>query len=267
MRLSGVLVLLVLSVALAACGDGGDLSRDELVRAADATRDAGGARVVEHGVLVFGVDRAYRFAGRGLRDARGSTDITRRYAAHRGPPLSPQTVRNIKIGDTTYVSSPATALPGKPWSRIDLGESSNRAADAGVSNPADSGAIARLLDSDDVRQVGHARVRGIATTHYAATIDMRDYAPPLVSPDAAGAVRDAYRRASQQGGGGSLRVDLWIDGQNLIRRVRQRESLRLIGFDYPPSDHTIELFDFGLEDQVKAPPQRDTETLGPAQSN
>jgi hypothetical protein len=85
----------------------------------------------------------------------------------------------------------------------------------------------------------------------------------LASPEGASAVRDAYQRAIQQGGGGALRVDLWIDDNDLIRRIRQRLSTRLTGVDYPPDDQTMELFDFGLHKRVVPPPKRETQTVHP----
>jgi hypothetical protein len=249
MRLRGVIVLLCLPVGLAGCG-GDDVSRDNLVRAADATRDAGGAHIETHGVVSGGIDRAYRYTGAGFRDARGSTDITSHYT-------NGGNVRAIKIGDTNYFSYPGFD-PG--WDKVDF-RSSGPNLLAGP-DPKDPGAIARVFDLADVRRVGQEDVRGTATTHYAATIDIRDFVR-LAAPQGASAIRDAYQRAIQQGGGGSLRVDLWVDDNDLITRIRQRLSTRLTGVDYPPDDQTMELFDFGLKKRVVPPPKRDTEAVAP----
>jgi hypothetical protein len=253
MRLPGDIALLCLTVGLAACG-GDDISRDELVRAADTTRDAGGAHIETHGVVPGGVDRAYRYTGAGFRDARGSTDLTSHYGKNGN-------VRAIKVGDTSYFSYPGS---DERWSKIEF-RSSGPNLLAGP-DPKDPGAIARVFDLADVRRVGNEDVRGTATTHYAATIDIRDFVR-LASPQGVSAVRDAYQRAIQQGGGGSLRVDLWLDDNDLIRRIRQRLSTRLTGVDYPPDDQTTELFDFGLPKRVVAPPKRDTEALAPEPSD
>jgi hypothetical protein len=259
MRLRGVIVLLCLPAGLAGCGDD-DVSRDALVRAADKTRDAGGARIAGHGVFAPAIDRAWRFSRTGVRDARGSTDVTTRHAVIEGPAQPPWVVHSIKVGDTNYFRYPGGGPLGKGWLSIER-TSAEETLLAGP-DPADPGAITRALDLADVKRIGDERVRGVPTAHYEATIDLRDFAR-LASPEAVSAVRDAYQRAVQQGGGGSLRVDLWIDDNDLIRRVRQRLRTRLTGIDYPPDDQTTELFDFGLDDQVVPPPKSETRPLAP----
>ena len=247
-------MLLCLPVGLAACG-GDDVSRDDLVRAADATRDAGGARIASRGVIAVGIDTVWRFTSAGVRDSSGATDITSRVAVIEGEgSRHPLPARAITVGDTMYFKG----YRERRWLKWSAATSSLL---AGI-DPADPGAIARMSDLADVRRVGTGTVRGIATKHYEATIDLRDLAR-LARPAYASAWRDSYQRASQQGGGGSLRVDLWVDDNDLIRRIRRRLSTRLTGIDYPPDDQTMELFDFGLDKRVVPPPKRDTETVGP----
>jgi hypothetical protein len=250
MRLRGVIVLLCLPAGLVACGSN-DVSRDELIRAAAATRDAGGARISEYGVIAPGIDRSYRYTATGIMDARGSTDITNRFA-----PPGQGVTRAITIGNTSYFSYPGQHVFDKKWASVESKSSASNLL-AGL-DPTDPGAIARVFDLADLRLVGNAQVRGVPTTHYEARIDLRDLAR-LASPAAV----DAYQRAMQQGGGGSLRVDLWVDDKDLIRRMRKRFRTRLTGIDYPPDDQTTEYFDFGLNERVVPPPKRDTETLGP----
>jgi hypothetical protein len=164
-----------------------------------------------------------------VRDARGSTDITYRYSVVKGgPPPDPDTltVRSIGIGETSYFTYPSGESHGKPWLSIDHGklEPSPSSLYAGP-DPTDPGAIARLVDTGEVREAGRERVR----LH--------------------------------------MRVQVWVDDPDLVRRMRQRLSLRLPGDEYPPDHQTTEFFDFGLERRIDPPRTRDTELLDPASPN
>jgi hypothetical protein len=259
MRLRAAIVLLCLPAMLAACGD--DAAHDELVRAADATRDAGGARFTGHGVMSPGY-KSYRYRRRGIRDATGSTDTTFRYFVP-GKDKFTSGGRSINIGATSYSRYPGGRPGGKTWVSIDWGGS--RAAQSTLlsdPDPADPGAIARVVDSGDVEKNGRATVRGIPTTEYAVISELRSWERLAPSPEARAAVRQAYARAEQLGGTGTLQAQFWVDDRGLIRRLRQRLDLRLTGYDYPRDDQTLELFDFGLKNRVKAPPKRDTEIVG-----
>jgi hypothetical protein len=261
MRLRGVIVLLCLPAMLLACGD--DASHDELVRAADATRDAGGARFAAYGVTSPGIGKSYRYRSRGIRDAAGSTDTTFRYFVPERDKFTSGS-RSINIGDTSYSRYPDGGPSGKKWVSIDWGASGDaRSTLLSDPDPADPGAIARVIDSGDVTKIGRASVRGIPTTEYAVTADLRSWERSVPSTEAQAAVHQAYARAAQLGGTGTLRAQFWVDDQNLIRRLRQRVALRLTGYDYPPDDQTLEFFDFGLDERVRRPPARDTERLDP----
>ena len=261
MRARITLVLLLLTVMIG-CGDGRDASRQDLIRAADATRDAGGARVSTHGVLVLGIDRAYGFTGKGFRDTRGSTDLRYRYSVEKGEPRDPDGLkfRAIKIGETMYQSQPGEPY-GKPWLRIEYGKLGPSPSSLYEGpDPMDPAAIARLVDTGEVRESDRERVRGVSTTHYTAELDLRQFVR-LVGSEDLGAARQAYARAIRGAGRGTMRVELWVDDDDLIRRTRQRLTLRAPGEDYPPADETSEFFDFGLNRRVVPPPRRDTEVL------
>ncbi len=159
----------------------------------------------------------------------------------------------------------AQSLPdGKEWVKIDLQK-------IGEQQGFDLGQLSQLTQSDpsqflnylraaskDVAEVGEKEVRGVATTHYRAKIDLEKVADqaPAESREQVRASIDALIR---QTGMRTMPVEVWIDEDGLLRRERLEMT-----FDVPGGASgieqeaamtmTMDFFDFGVEVDVEPPP-------------
>jgi hypothetical protein len=164
---------------------------------------------------------------------QGSMD----YAHHRGefsmsgPKADSEPgVRLIFIGRDAYVGM--KVLGKMRWQKESNYESTG--TDRFLPGP-DSASPNRVLAllkkySSDVEMVGDEDVRGVTTRHYQAHLNTKKLGE------------------NELGGPDELVVDAWIDGNGIARRLR----IPLGGKDAPVS--VIDLFDFGVDVDVQAPP-------------
>jgi hypothetical protein len=112
--------------------------------------------------------------------------------------------------------------------------------------------------SGDVDVLGDDTVRGAATTHYGATIDLKRY--PQVAP--AGdreRVRKSVGRLIELSGSSTMPTEIWVDHRS-HRIVRSRF---ITHFKVPQGgraemDMTMELYDFGVRVTGTDPPPPET---------
>jgi hypothetical protein len=247
--------------AVAACGSSHDGSKaaarrpQPVVRSAAATQAAGSADVVLRGALVA-AGRRIPISGTGAVD----------FKAHRArlrvgtqlPGAGAISVDQLVDGQTLYVRTPQlfSFLPGgKQWLKIDLVKAAQaRGADLGsLRSLAGSGDptqyIAWLAVAGNARRVGRETVGGVATTHYAARLDVRRLA---ASAD------PAVRRSVAQLGVRTVPLDVWLDGKGLVRRLHV-----VVGTDRTPipagMDLTMDFSAFGTP--VDATPPAEGQTL------
>jgi len=101
---------------------------------------------------------------------------------------------------------------------------------------------------DDVRKLGKEKVRGVETTRYRGTLDPSEEAQKLRengSDDFATKVKEE---------GSPVKVEAWIDGDELVRRMRIVSSHPAAeGNPEMTIDMTVDLFDFGYEAKIEAP--------------
>jgi len=157
---------------------------------------------------------------------------------------------------------------GKPWLRIDVGESGGASLAGGMSStlggqPTDPAQGLRMLEgaSGEVTTVGDERVRGVDTTHYRVPVDIEQAvseAPPRAQP--------GLRRMLDRLGVEVL-VEVWLDDDGLARRYRQ--VVGTTGANAPAGggggsepavklplavETTVELYDFGSPVEIAVPP-------------
>ncbi|HSD79892.1 MAG TPA: hypothetical protein VLB47_04495 [Solirubrobacteraceae bacterium] len=255
-------VLALAAVPVAGCGSSGDGTKaaparpeQPVVRAAAATKHAGSAKVSFRG-SVEAAGRRIPITGGGAVDLKASR--ARLTVGTRLPGAGTLSVDQLVDGQTLYVRTPAlfSFLPGgKEWLKIDLA----RAARAkgidlgslrGLSASGDpSQYVAWLAVAGNARRVGRETIRGVPTTHYAARVDVRRLA---TSAD------PSLRRSVEQLGVRSVPVDVWLDGQALVRRMRLAVGS---GATAVPAkmDLTIDFSDFGTA--VDAAPPDAASTL------
>ena len=150
-------------------------------------------------------------------------------------------VQEIIRGEKVYVKLPAqvaSKLPGaKPWLEIDLAQIGKAAGiqnltslfgGSGSTNPGQFLQYLRSTSTGGVKKLGTATINGVQTTHYRASIDL------LKAPNAAPAaqrasLRQAVTSLERLTGLKTIPVDVWVDGQHLVRRVEMTYSVNASG--------------------------------------
>ena len=161
-----------------------------------------------------------------------------------------------------YMRSPLfeRQLPdGKSWVKVDIARVGRK---IGFDfNQITSGDPSQTLDqlravSGDVERVGRTRVRGVATTHYRATVDMRRY-PNLVPPAKRDAVRKSVERLEELSGGVSkFPQEVWVGSDGRIRRIALEYSMRAPGVDgRTKTSLVMDLYGFGATVDAEIPPE------------
>src|SRR5262249_23710178 len=116
---------------------------------------------------------------------------------------------------------------GKPWVKIDLTKAAAAAGVPGLSsltsNPASSDPSQMLqylrAVSGQISNQGKEQVGGCDTTHYTAPIDLNKV-PASLPESARAAARQSIPAMEKLLGKSTLPVEVWIDGQHLVRRMK-----------------------------------------------
>jgi hypothetical protein len=161
----------------------------------------------------------------------------------------------------------AQGIPGgKAWIKVDLAKLGTQGGidlaaifnQFSGSDPSKSLELLRAAQRD-FREVGSETVRGVATTHYRGTVDLK-----RLAETAPANVRESYRRVIELSGQSRVPVDVWIDGESRTRRMRYEQRMP----DGSSMEFTQEYYDFGAEVDVTPPPASEvvdfTELLGKA---
>jgi hypothetical protein len=247
--------MLVLGAALAACGGSGADPVKALRAAATKTVAAGSARSAltllttaqpggtkttkGTGAIDFKAKRA-TFAidtsGLGLAGLSGTVDLV--------------------LADGVIYAKVASLLPGKPWLKLDpktLGASgSSNLGGLGALASGDPAAGIRLLDgvADGAKKVGSEQVRGAATTHYRGTVDLEK-----VKVGASASMKASIDALIKQLGRSTYPVDVWLDNDGLVRRLRSRQASAASGATPAATVvRTEEYYGFGAEVAAEPPP-------------
>ena len=104
----------------------------------------------------------------------------------------------------------------------------------------------------DIEKVGEEDVRGVATTHYKATIDFERY-PELVPADERAAARASMRQLIKLTGARTAPVEVWVDDDDLVRRLEQTTKLTIPGAGPMSMVQQLELYDFGTKVDIDVP--------------
>ena len=198
------LALLLLVLPLAACGAGDVTSLDPVAQAADKTADAAGAHfTLDARITALGETVAVSGTGE-------LADHGRKLHMRLTLPMASAPTEAVAADGSFYIrGGPVDSLANGKWVRV---KADGRSFDLGQSDPT------KLLDylraTSNVEKRGTATIRGVVTTHYVAH----------VKPD------------QKQGLKQAVPLDVWVDGQGFVRRMR---------VDVPQAQATMDLFDFG----------------------
>jgi hypothetical protein len=225
-----------------------------VAQAADKTASAGGAKMA----FVIQV-QGQTLHGAGFVDPKG-----RRARLTFQLPKGQGAMETVYVGQTIYMQFPPalrSQVPGgKSWVKIDLRQfGQKQGIDIGAlqstSGNDPSAQLEQLRGAGDVKKAGTEQVRGTPTTHYTATLDLR-----RAADRAPAAQRDAARRSIDRiiklTGQSTLPTEVWLDAQGRARRMKVSQSIRGQSFTY-----TMDLYDFGTREALKAPPASETADL------
>lgn len=271
------LAALLAALLLAACGGGG-ISASEapdgggavLASAAEATREAGSSRVaftlttelpaeVAQDPVTFTGEGEFDYTSRSGRVTYDFSDLLATFGQ-----TSSEPVEMRFLGNVFYMKFPLLAafLPGaKEWIEFDLeslGEDAgidlNQLQQLGQSDP--SQALDYLRATGQVEEVGTEQVDGVETTHYTGTIRL-DAVAEQVPADQRDAVREAIEKLKQQSGLAEIPVDVWVDGDDLVRKMSMTYTAKVpVEGETKDASSTVtmEFSDYGVEVDVQAPP-------------
>jgi len=255
-----------LLLTLGACGgddpnggadDGGSSSdggspEEVISAAATATQEAGSARIASEQVTsVQGQELTTTLEG-SVDLASGDSDSTLELSL---PGQEPQSSQLITKDSIAYIE--AGALPGAPtnteWISIDFAAVG---AQMGVNLEAfrqnGVGQLAYLSEVTEIEEVGTETVRDAETTHYRFVTDLA-----ALAENGPEELRPSYEQLIQMTGTEEIPTQVWIDGDDLVRRIVTDFEIEQQG-QQVTQQSTIEYFDFGVEVDVRPPPEKDT---------
>ena len=263
-RFLALLVTLVLAAgAGAACGQE-ELSAQEIVAgAADATAEAGTSKLALRITTKVG-EQNVDISSEGVIDYDEQHGRLTMDLAALGLPGANGQMELLLLGKVIFMKLPAGALPpqlsAKPWVRLDLEALANREGfNLGSLDQLRNSDPTKTLEylrgaSEDVTEVGDEKVRGADTTHYKATVDLRKAAE--AQPEA----KEAIEQAIEQLGTSIVPMDVWIDDEGRLRRMRYEMDLskspqaQQSGQQLGNLKLDMELYDFGTKVDVAEPP-------------
>lgn len=172
----------------------------------------------------------------------------------------------ILDGSTFYIRMPELAdlqrLP-TDWVSMDISETapgfeSLLALSEGQNDPTSS--LAYLDGITDAEIVGTESVAGVETTHYHGTVDVGE-AFHRLGDDADANAREALAQAKQLLGDTAMPVDVWIDGDDLLRRMSfQMETTAGASMAFS-MEMTMEISEYGIAADLPIPDPDDVTDL------
>lgn len=147
----------------------------------------------------------------------------------------------------------------KPWIKIsldELGKKSGMNIDELLQQSRQMDPVQNtkmLTASKDVREVGKESMDGVETTHYTGTYRMEDAIAKL-SPQ----MQEAYRKSLATTGMQNMHFDLWVDGQQLPRKMTMKSNQTSQG----AMTMTMKYRDYGKPVQIVEPPASQVTDFG-----
>lgn len=171
-------------------------------------------------------------------------------------------LESIQDGDVMYMRLPAVSgeLPdGKTWVRVDLrkdGES--KGFDFSELEQFTNNDPRKALDflraaSGEIETVGSETLRGTLTTHYRATVDLREYERlvPASEREKAGSM---FGDLVDESGVAEVPVDVWLDESGLVRKLAMTVTATEPGStETAEAAVSFELWDYGEDVEIELP--------------
>jgi hypothetical protein len=252
---------------ISGCGASRTVSQafDPVARAADVTSKVQGYRI-QATTTVGTAAGSVQVAMSGIMNR---ADRSGRMTAHESVAGHALTLSERFSGLTFYLDASglpgaAQATHGKRWLKMDmsrtLGSLGLGSLSTTSSDPSQFVDYLRAV-SANTKRVGTATVRGAATTHYHAVVDLSKY-PKLVRPADRAAATRGISTLETVLGSHTLAMDVWIGSDKLVRRLR---------FGYPECVNnqklsfsmTMDLYDYGPQPATQVPPASQSYDLTP----
>jgi hypothetical protein len=198
-------VLAAIALAASACGD--TVSLDPVARAAETTTKQTSEHI-ELSMTATGPDDS-RMSMNGSGDFQNDPqlgELTLAFASGSGS----SSIHEVMKDWTVYMTSPLFAqhLPdGKTWLSLDMKKATKAFGFdiTSMSGRSPGQMLDQLRSSGSVVRVGRARIDGVATTHYRATIDLSKVPNGKKLVELTGIATEP--------------VDVWVGSDGLVRRV------------------------------------------------
>jgi hypothetical protein len=250
----GWYVLVLVTVGVLAAGCGTKAEPDNLTAA--VTRTAGQTAKISMTMTTQMQSMSVSYTATGEYDfvhSRGMISMQ-----------NPTAMTEIFIPPTAYIKFPSgsgTMPDGKSWVALGTGTSdgldSSLFGPFGGTDPADLLASLTAV-SASVTSLGPTTIRGVKVTGFRVDIDPAKAAARVPSRERAG-----FGEFTSSLGRGTIPVDVWVDGQNLVRRVKL--SLHLPdGEGASAKTQMVEVtdfYDFGVPVRVSPPPASQTASM------
>jgi hypothetical protein len=211
--------LAVLAVAGVGCSDKADSGQPSAQAAAASSGARANASLLQASVANSVSSTTVQFdatatvnntpLGNLTLQANGAADFARQAASATGTAMG-MTFTVVTDGSGAYVQSP---ILGSDWYRV--GDSSfglDQIFSQPFADPATAFALIQS-SSDNVQNVGPETIRGVATTHYKATVNLAKAAA------AAGATNQEIADKLGKLGTSTEPIDVWVDGQGRIAQM------------------------------------------------
>jgi hypothetical protein len=229
--------------------------RAALTRASDRTEQLGSAEVETTTVLDAVGGRPISMDGTYSWGDGPAMDVEMDTAAAQLSSLQDDPTTQVKMVDGAYYygidPQPSGPLEGKHWMRIDVSAVAGEAGEAGEANMADNAdptaGLRYIGTSANVKDLGEETVLGKKVTHYRGSVG-----PEGINDSK---FTDAEKKAALRAlsaSGGKITYDIWVDGEDLPVRVKQRGAGMTV---------TMDFLKFGATKPITAPPASDTGDL------
>lgn len=252
---------------ISGCGASRTVSQalDPVARAADVTSKVEGYRI-QATTNVATTAGSVQVTMSGIMNR---TDRTGQMTAHESVAGHALTLAERFSGLTFYMD--AAGLPGatqlthgKRWLKMDmsrtLGSLGLGSLSTTSSDPSQFVDYLRAV-SANTKRLGTETVRGTATTHYHAVVNLGNY-PKLVRPSDRAAAAHGISTLETVLGSHTMAMDVWIGSDKLVRRLR---------FGYPECVNnqklsfamTMDLYDYGPQPTTQVPSDAQSYDLTP----
>ena len=264
------LLLVLATLAVAGCGGGGGAASFDPAASAASTTNAKSAKVA-FDTSIAGQGRTLHMTGSGTVDFQNQAasmtfDVGDLLRGSGLPASAGERWTIVTEGLVLYMHAPSLAqqVPGgKQWLKLDVeAVAKSQKVDLGQFRQLTQNDPTQMLTylratSGKIEKVGTESVRGVETTHYRAQVDL-----DKVADQAPAKLRKTFRTSIQSLERGlgthTLPVDVWVDGDNLVRRLQEHLSVAGSG----KVDFSVDFYDFGTPVSITPPPASETLDLG-----